>query len=98
MKALLMLTALAGCAGVDPLTRPGVWHPVGANDANLLAMIVNPLDLANGAASPVADGAIAAGAIARYHADKVKALPDSGVAQLTTVGFGGSAQPAAGAN
>lgn len=98
MKALLLLTALAGCAGIDPLTRPGVWHPVGANDANLLAMIVNPLDLVNGAASPIADGAIAAGAVARYHADKVKTLPDSGVAQVSAVGFGASGQPAAGAN
>ncbi len=98
MKALLLLGALAGCAGIDPLTRPGAWHPIGSNDANLLVMIANPLDLVNGAASPGADGAIAAAAVARYHADKVKPLPDSGVAQVTAVGFGASAQPAAGVN
>ncbi len=93
MRALLLLGALGGCAGLDPLTRAGVWRPIGANEANLQAMVANPYDLTNGAASPVADGTIAADAVARYRAGKVRPLQDSGIALLTTSGAG--AAPAA---
>ena len=97
MKALLLLAALSGCAALDPLTRPGAWHPNGANDANLTAMIADPMDLVTGAALPVADGTVVADAVARYRAGKVRTLPDSGVAKIEPVAFGVSA-PAAGSN
>lgn len=91
---LPLLAALAGCGAIDPLTRPGVWHPIGANDANLRATVANPQDLVNGAASPLADGTLAAAAVARYHADRVKPLPDSGLAAITLQGSGSSAAAA----
>lgn len=93
MRALLLLlpAALAGCGAIDPLARPGVWHPTGANDANLRAMAANPQDLAGGVGSPLADGTLAAAAVARYHADRVKPLPDSGLAAITLGGSGANA-------
>ena len=39
---------LVGCAAEDPLTRPGLWTPIGANDANLRVMIADPKDLVSG--------------------------------------------------
>ena len=101
MRTLLSLSLLlgavgcaAGCAGVDPLHRPGTWQPVGANDANLRAMIANPEDLHHGRAGSGADGEIAARAVARYRAGKVKELPDSGIAQIAPVSSGSAAAPA----
>lgn len=97
MKAFLLFSLLAtaaGCDVVDPLTRPGAWHPVGANDANLRAMVADPRDLANGVGSPLADGALAAAAVARYRAGRVKPLPDSGLAAITLTGGGGGAAAA----
>ena len=70
----------------------------GRQSAGMQAMIADPMDLVNGAASPVADGAIVAEAVARYRAGKVKPLPDSGVAKIEPVAFGVSAPPAAGSN
>ncbi len=102
MRALplpaLLLASLAGCAATDPLTREGAWHPVGANDANLRAMIADPQDLVNGVPSRLADGGMAAAAVARYHAGRVKPLPDSGLAAIAVQGSGsssGAAAPAA---
>ena len=77
---------LGGCESIDPLTRPGVWHPVGANDATLAVMIAQPSELASGTAAPLADGAVAAAAVARYRAGKVKRLPQSGLAKITLSG------------
>ena len=56
------------------------------------------MDLANGAASPLSGGAIVAGAVARCRADQVKPLPDSGLAKIVPIGFGGAAPPAPGVN
>ena len=73
---------LAGCAFEDPLTRPGLWEPVGANDANLRAMVADPEDLVTGVADRRADGQVAAAAVARYRAGKVKELPDSAISKV----------------
>jgi hypothetical protein len=89
---------LLGCTATDPMTRPGIWHPTGANDANLRAMIANPHDLVIGASSPGADGDVAAAAVQRYRTGKVKALPDSGVAQVSAVSSGAPSGAAASTN
>lgn len=90
--ALILLLALSGCAAEDPLTRPGLWQPVGANDANLAAMVADPDDLVTGVSDRRMDGQVAAAAVARYRAGKVKDLPDSNIAQ-----FGPAAATAAAA-
>ncbi len=98
MKLLLCLSLLLGvaaCSAADPTQRSGTWQPIGANDANLRAMIADPADLSHGRAGTDADGQVAANAVARYRAGKVKQLPDSGAAQMTSVSFGNSnASPA----
>ena len=54
MRRLLcwaVLLPVAGCGSVvDIYERPGTWRPVGANDANLRAMIADPDDLVTGVA------------------------------------------------
>jgi hypothetical protein len=46
--ACLALGLLAGCDLTDPYRRPGMWHPDGANDANIAAMVADPHDLISG--------------------------------------------------
>jgi len=43
--ALFVLLALLGCDRTDPYLRDGVWHPNGANQANLRAMVALPSSL-----------------------------------------------------
>lgn len=100
MRPVLCLLLLSGCTATDPLYREGLWRPVGANQANLVAMVADPQDLVNGVPTPFGSGGVAAEAVARYRADKVKALPDSGVAKFGSVAFGvaPAASAAAGSN
>lgn len=85
---------LAGCGGAglgDPYARQGSWKPEHVNDANLRAMVADPADLLVGRAGAGASGQTAAVAVARLRADRVKKLPDTGIAQISVVGFGASA-------
>ena len=95
MRTILsLLLVLSGCAAEDPLTRPGLWQPVGANDANLAAMVADPNDLVTGVVDRHMDGQVAAAAVARYRAGKVKELPDSNIAQFgPAAATGASAGP-----
>ena len=96
MRLLLSLVlVLSACAAEDPLTRPGLWHPVGANDANLAAMVADPDDLVTGVADRRVDGQVAAAAVARYRAGKVKDLPDSNIAKVGPAAVIGAAAGAA---
>ena len=98
-RALWLLLLLpAGCAAEDPLTRPGLWQPTGANEANLRAMIADPDDLVAGAADRRADGAVVAAAVARYRAGKLKDLPDAAASRVAPISIntGGGASVAAG--
>ena len=81
---LLGTLAVAGCSSTDPLTRDGLWHPNGANEANLAAMVADPADLVRGKAAEGSDGQLAAAAVARLRLDRLKRLPDSGIARITT--------------
>ena len=86
------MAGLAGCADLDPETRPGEWRPVGANEANLRAMVAVPGDLALGAAAPSSDGLLAAKAVERLRAGKTYPLPESGISKVGNNG-GGAAAP-----
>jgi hypothetical protein len=44
-SAALSLLALTGCDQMDPMTRPYVWKPSGANADNISAMAADPHDL-----------------------------------------------------
>jgi len=87
----LLALLLTGCDATDPYLRNGAWRPNGANAANLHAMVASPSDLVRGVVGP-GDGQQAAAALDRYRNDKVRALPDSGIAQIVPVAGSGSQQ------
>ena len=90
MRRLLcwaVLLPVAGCGSVvDIYERPGTWRPVGANDANLRAMIADPDDLVTGVADRQADGQVVAAAVARYRTGTVKDLPDTAISKVARIG------------
>ena len=85
----------ASCASEDPLTRPGLWHPVGANDTNLQAMVADPDDLVTGVADRRADGQLAAAAVTRYRTGHLKELPDSGISKIAPLSSNSGASSSA---
>ncbi len=98
MRRLLCVAVLlpvTACVGpFDIYERPGNWRPVGANDANLRAMIADPDDLVTGVADRQADGQVVAAAVARYRAGKVKDLPDASISKVAPIAGTGSAASA----
>jgi hypothetical protein len=89
LLALPLLAATAGCDIFDPYKRAGSWRPSGANEQNLATMAVIPAERVQGTGAAGAAGFTAAGAIDRLRADRVKPLPDTGVARIVTVPGGG---------
>jgi hypothetical protein len=83
--ALPLLLASAGCEIFDPYSREGSWRPTGANEQNLATMAARPAERVRGTGAEGAMGATAAGAIDRLRADRVKPLPDTGIARIVTV-------------
>ena len=73
-----LLALLPGCAGPDPYDFPHTWRPTGANDANLAAMAVRPVDLARGRGTAPTDAQAAAAAVDRLRRDRVKPIGDTG--------------------
>ena len=88
-----LLALLSGCAGPDPYNFPHTWRPTGANDANLAVMAVRPADLARGRGTGRADAQVAAAAVDRLRAGRVKPLDTS---SGSSGGAGGGAAGAAG--
>lgn len=88
MRGILILALLGGCVA-DPYEVPGTWRPLGANEQNLRAMAARPADVLGGGGDLRADGQRAGNAVERWRADRVKPLPDSGVARLVPVASGG---------
>ncbi|RAI59354.1 hypothetical protein [Roseicella frigidaeris] len=86
---LPVLASLAGCQALDPYTNEGRWRPGGANEQNLAVMLVHPEERIQGTGSTAA-GTTAVAAIERLRADKLKPLPDSGLARIVTVPNGAS--------
>ena len=82
--SIAMLGALPGCNLTDPYRRAGVWRPNDANSTNLSRMVEVPSDLVYGAGDNAGDGNMAALALTRLRADKVKPLPDSLISQVKT--------------
>jgi len=85
LLALPLLAATAGCEIFDPYKREGTWRPTAANEQNLATMAVLPAERVRGTGVAGAAGSNAAGAIDRLRADRVKPLPDTGVARIITV-------------
>jgi hypothetical protein len=97
--SLLLALLATGCTLTgNPLDRAGTWHPLGANAANLAAMVANPHDLVEGEAASGTPGPVAVTPVDRLRADKVKALPDNSIVQIggTTTGSSGGASVGAG--
>ncbi len=91
LRVLPLAIALSGCAATDPLLRPDLWQPNGANDANIAAEVANPADLVHGRDGGYGiDGQLAAAAVARLRANKVKPLPDSALTTMQITAAPGS--------
>ena len=93
--ALLGLLCPAGCDAIDPYSRADAWHPNGANDADLRAMVAVPSDLALATPASPADGALAAAALTRLRRDQVRSLLNSGLAKIAVGGAPAAAAPSA---
>lgn len=81
-SCLALGLALCGCAEIEPYQRAGVWHPVGANAANLEAMVANPQDLQMGRAAASAPGDLAGAAAIRLRTGTVRRLPASSISKV----------------
>jgi len=88
------LLGMAGCSEIDPLTKEGTWHPTGANDANLRAMVAVPSDLAFGRSARTADGEQAARAVDRLRSGRVYPLQSIGTSKVGQISSGAPATPA----
>lgn len=87
LPVALLLLSTAGCsylfnAKTDPLTREGVWTPNHSNRSNLVAEVVAPADLTRGTGDASTDGQRAAVAVDRLRNNKVRLLPNAGLAQI----------------
>jgi hypothetical protein len=88
LLALPLLAATAGCENFDPYQRAGTWRPAGANEQNLVTMAAQPAERVRGTGAQGASGAAASAAIERLRADRLKPLPDTGMARIVTVPSG----------
>jgi len=99
---LSLLLPLGACSPDYPMDKPGTWNlppgELGANDANLRAMIVDPHDLTEGAAADGSEGVEAATPVQRLVAGRRPALPSTTGTPLGSTGGGMSATPGAGTN
>ena len=93
-RLLLCIVAfgVVGCGVIDPYQRAGTWRPNNANEDNLRAMVAVPSDLVRGVSASEGTGQQAAAALDRLRNDKVRKLPDSGLAQVTPVSTGSGSQ------
>jgi hypothetical protein len=81
--------ALSGCNATDPLLRDGLWRPTHVNRADLTLMAANPADLVRGTGETTTNGVLAQAAVDRLYTNKVKKLPEAGLAQIQVTGQGG---------
>lgn len=81
------LLALVACSD-DPFERPGTWQAVGANEANLRAMVQDPATLRRGVGAGTDRGQQGSTAITTLEAGKRPAVPTT---ELSGVGSGGAA-------
>jgi hypothetical protein len=100
---LLLLIGQASCDSTDPYLREGVWRPSGVNAGNLRAMVSVPSDLLVATRPARGDGGLAAMSVDRLRHDRVRPLPDSGLARVVPVAGASKSQapaasPSGGAN
>ncbi len=69
------LLLLAGCGGGEDFSRPGTWQPMGANEANLRAMVADPAHLQQGVGAETERGQPASLAIRRLERGLRPPLP-----------------------
>ncbi|MEO9189389.1 MAG: hypothetical protein ABI224_05190 [Acetobacteraceae bacterium] len=93
LAILALVLTLAACDRTEPYTRQGDWHPLGANAANLSAMVADPRDLYQGRGAVSSAGDLAAAAVARLRADAVKRLPASSISDVHATDTGPQAAP-----
>jgi len=86
---LALLAGLAGCDAFDPFRREGAWRPAGVNEQNAVVMAAQPQERVRGTGADGALGQGASAAIERLRADRVRQLPDTGVARIVTIPGGG---------
>jgi hypothetical protein len=87
--------ALAACTETEPYVRAGDWRPLGANAANLRAMVANPNDLVAGHGELVSDGEAAADPVTRLREGNVHPLPNSALTDVKVNDAGSPAPPVA---
>jgi len=89
----LLLLSAAACTPDYPMDKPGTWQlpQIGANDANLHTMIVNPHDLVAGSGENTTIGAEAGPPVHRLLTGQRYQLPPSNVMQINLIG--GQQQP-----
>ncbi|MFL5333169.1 MAG: hypothetical protein ACJ8H8_08285, partial [Geminicoccaceae bacterium] len=85
---LALLGVLAGCTETEPYERAGQWNPLGANAANLRAMVADPHDLELGRAPGPGAGDMGAAAVARLRSGTVHPLPSSSISGVRTTDTG----------
>ncbi len=85
--------AVAGCGSTEPYVRAGEWHPLGANAANLRAMVADSRDLDLGRGANFSEGDIGAAAVVRLRADAVKRLPASSISTVRANDTGAPSGP-----
>jgi hypothetical protein len=83
---LLLLLAAAGCASPDHFDQRGTWKlppaGLGANDANLRAMLVNPNDLVVGASDDTSLGALSARPVELLVTGRRRPLPSVSASEV----------------
>ena len=90
IAAWSLWSLLSGCSTTDPYERPHMWHPTGANEANLAAMLVNPADFARGRGTGPTEGTSAVSAIDRLRQDRLKPLSGTNGPAAVNAGTGGT--------
>ena len=82
ISATAGLLLVAGCAMTDPYQRPGMWRPMGSNEANFELQVARAADLVQGRGTTDTDGDAAAAAVDRLRQDKSRPLPQSGISKI----------------
>ncbi len=74
---LFAVTGVGACQAPDPYGEPAKWTFSGVNNANLAAMVDNPMDLVHGRSESHVPGQSAVIPIIRLRRDQVKTLPST---------------------
>jgi hypothetical protein len=95
-QCLFLLLLSTGCTPEYPYDRPGTWGPaqMGANDANLRAMVANRQDLVAGSGEEGTVGPEAAAPVRRLFKGQRYPLPAYSASDIGMTGLQQSQPPA----